>query len=52
MAYMIKRYANRKLYDPQASQYVTLRVFSDLVCELSDVGKRQAWSITLRARYC
>ena len=24
MAYVIKRYANRKLYDPQKSQYVTL----------------------------
>jgi polyhydroxyalkanoate synthesis regulator protein len=24
VAYVIKRYANRKLYDPQQSQYVTL----------------------------
>ena len=24
VAYVIKRYANRKLYDPQKSQYVTL----------------------------
>jgi polyhydroxyalkanoate synthesis repressor PhaR len=31
MAYMIKRYANRKLYDPQASQYVTLEELEELI---------------------
>lgn len=31
MAYIIKRYANRKLYDPQASQYVTLEELEEMI---------------------
>ena len=31
MAYMIKRYANRKLYDPQKSQYVTLEELEKMI---------------------
>ena len=31
MAYIIKRYSNRKLYDPQASRYVTLDDLKQLV---------------------
>ena len=31
MAYTIKRYANRKLYDPQASQYVTLEELEEMI---------------------
>ncbi len=31
MAYVIKRYANRKLYDPQASRYVTLEELAAMI---------------------
>ena len=31
MAYVIKRYSNRKLYDPQTSQYVTLEELADMI---------------------
>ena len=31
MAYVIKRYANRKLYDPQQSQYVTLEELAEMI---------------------
>ena len=31
MAYVIKRYANRKLYDPQKSQYVTLDELEEMI---------------------
>ena len=31
MAYVIKRYSNRKLYDPQASRYVTLEELSAMI---------------------
>ena len=31
VAYMIKRYANRKLYDPQESRYVTLEELEDMI---------------------
>ena len=31
MAYVIKRYANRKLYDPQKSQYVTLEELAEMI---------------------
>ena len=31
MAYVIKRYANRKLYDPQESQYVTLEELAEMI---------------------
>ena len=31
MAYMIKRYTNRKLYDPQTSQYVTLEELEEMI---------------------
>ncbi len=31
MTYVIKRYANRKLYDPQASRYVTLEELADMI---------------------
>ncbi len=29
VAYVIKRYANRKLYDPQESRYVTLEELAE-----------------------
>ena len=31
VAYIIKRYANRKLYDPQQSQYVTLEELEEMI---------------------
>ena len=31
MAYVIKRYANRKLYDPQESRYVTLEELEEMI---------------------
>ncbi|ETX04714.1 MAG: hypothetical protein ETSY2_27215 [Candidatus Entotheonella gemina] len=31
MAYVIKRYSNRKLYDPQASRYVTLEELAAMI---------------------
>jgi polyhydroxyalkanoate synthesis repressor PhaR len=31
MAYMLKRYANRKLYDPQKSRYVTLDEVAEMI---------------------
>ena len=31
MAYVIKRYVNRKLYDPQKSQYVTLEELAEMI---------------------
>jgi len=31
VAYVIKRYANRKLYDPQKSQYVTLEELAEMI---------------------
>jgi polyhydroxyalkanoate synthesis repressor PhaR len=31
VAYVIKRYANRKLYDPQQSQYVTLEELEEMI---------------------
>ena len=31
MAYVIKRYSNRKLYDPQESQYVTLEELAEMI---------------------
>lgn len=31
MAYVIKRYANRKLYDPQTSRYVTLEELAAMI---------------------
>ena len=31
MAYVIKRYSNRKLYDPQESRYVTLEELADMI---------------------
>ena len=31
MAYVIKRYTNRKLYDPQASRYVTLEELEEMI---------------------
>ena len=31
MAYVIKRYTNRKLYDPQKSQYVTLEELEEMI---------------------
>ena len=31
VAYVIKRYANRKLYDPQKSQYVTLEELEEMI---------------------
>ena len=31
MAYVIKRYANRKLYDPQESRYVTLDELAEMI---------------------
>ena len=31
MAYVIKRYSNRKLYDTQASRYVTLEELEELI---------------------
>ena len=31
MAYTLKRYANRKLYDPQASRYVTLDEVAEMI---------------------
>ncbi len=31
MAYMIKRYSNRKLYDPQTSRYVTLEELAEMI---------------------
>jgi polyhydroxyalkanoate synthesis regulator protein len=31
MAYVIKRYSNRKLYDPQESQYVTLEELAEII---------------------
>ena len=40
MAYVIKRYSNRKLYDPQTSQYVTLEELAEMIrtgCEISVV---------------
>jgi polyhydroxyalkanoate synthesis repressor PhaR len=31
MAYVIKRYSNRKLYDPQTSRYVTLEELAEMI---------------------
>src|SRR5919108_2434646 len=31
MAYVIKRYSNRKLYDPQESRYVTLEELEEMI---------------------
>ena len=31
MAYVIKRYTNRKLYDPQTSRYVTLEELAEMI---------------------
>ena len=36
MAYVIKRYSNRKLYDTQESRYVTLEELEELVLEGAD----------------
>ncbi|HTO70465.1 MAG TPA: polyhydroxyalkanoate synthesis regulator DNA-binding domain-containing protein [Myxococcota bacterium] len=37
MAILIKRYANRKLYNTESSRYITLRGISDLVREGHDI---------------
>ncbi len=37
MAVLIKRYANRKLYDTESSRYITLKGISELVREGKDV---------------
>jgi polyhydroxyalkanoate synthesis repressor PhaR len=38
MAYVIKRYSNRKLYDPQASRYVTLEELADMIRAGQDIA--------------
>ena len=40
MAYEIKRYANRKLYDPQASRYVTLEEVEAMIRAGKDIAVR------------
>ena len=37
MAYSIKRYSNRKLYDPQSSRYVTLEELADMIRAGQDI---------------
>ena len=37
MAILIKRYANRKLYNTESSRYITLRGISELVREGHDI---------------
>ena len=39
--HLIKKYANRKLYDTQDSQYVTLEGISKLLGSLSEELKRE-----------
>jgi polyhydroxyalkanoate synthesis repressor PhaR len=38
MAYVIKRYANRKLYDPQESRYVTLDELEEMIRAGSEIS--------------
>jgi polyhydroxyalkanoate synthesis repressor PhaR len=38
MTYIIKRYSNRKLYDPQQSRYVTLEMLDKLVTEGKEIS--------------
>jgi polyhydroxyalkanoate synthesis repressor PhaR len=38
MAYVIKRYSNRKLYDPQQSHYVTLEALGKLIGEGKEIS--------------
>ena len=37
MSVLIKRYANRKLYNPESSRYITLKGISELVHEGKDI---------------
>ena len=46
MAYVIKRYSNRKLYDTQESRYVTLEEIEEMVRagkEISAVSTSRGW---------
>ncbi len=38
MTYIIKRYSNRKLYDPQQSRYVTLEILDKLVTDGKEIS--------------
>ncbi len=38
MAYIIKRYSNRKLYDPQTSRYVTLEELAEMIRSGQDIA--------------
>jgi polyhydroxyalkanoate synthesis repressor PhaR len=38
MAYVIKRYSNRKLYDPQQSHYVTLEALAKMIGDGKEVS--------------
>lgn len=42
MAYLIKRYSNRKLYDPQQSRYVTLETLEKLIGEGKEISVVEA----------
>lgn len=42
MAYQIKRYANRKLYDPHTSRYVTLEELRELIRSGTEIEVRDA----------
>lgn len=44
MTYMIKRYSNRKLYDPQESRYVTLEGLERLIRDGKDLAVQDAAS--------
>ena len=44
MAYQIKRYSNRKLYDPHTSRYVTLEDLRELIRGGTDIEVRDAVS--------
>src|SRR5499426_4093639 len=49
MAYVIKRYSNRKLYDTQESRYVTLEELEELIRagkEISVVDVSTGWDLT------
>jgi len=49
MAYVIKRYANRKLYDIQQSRYVTLQDLEEMICagrEISVVNASSGDNLT------
>src|SRR5688572_2001644 len=44
MSYIIKRYANRKLYDPQTSRYVTLDDLKQLIRDGTELRVEDASS--------